>query len=812
MFKRVLFSLLLVSLYTFSQESDIYRGEETKVHDLVHTKLKVSFDYAKRELHGEEWLTAKPHFYPTQQLTLDAKSMIIHEVKMADKKLDYNYDGNELIIDLNNMYSRGETFHIYIKYTARPEMVEQAGSAAITDAKGLYFIDPDDTDPDKPTQIWTQGETESSSCWFPTIDSPNQKTTQEMYITVPEQYTTLSNGLKISETPHADGTRTDYWKMSQPHAPYLFFMGIGDYAVVKDSWNGIPVNYYVEKDYEDEAMDIFGHTPEMIEFFSNKFGVKYPWEKYSQIIGRDYVSGAMENTTSTLHGEMANQKKGQLIDENTWEDVISHELSHHWFGDLVTTESWSNLTVNESFATYSEYLWREYKYGKEHADAHLYDDKQTYLTGGNEKKNLVRFHYAEREDMFDGVSYQKGGVILHMLRKEVGDGAFFAGLQHYLKQHEYGTAEAHQFRISMEEICGKDLNPFFNQWYYANGHPKLWVSYDIDERDNTVTLNLKQGDKVFHFPLKIDVYESGKRIEHHVDVTKKEHNFTFRYNETPDLVNVNADHILLCELNDDKTLEQYIFQYNHAPHFEDRLQAIEYLYKKQDDEKAFKTLTKALNDPYYNLRIKALKNIDLAKKGRKNAIPIIEKLATSDPKTKVQGAAMGVLAKLLNPEYKSIFMKGMISPSYSVKSNSTIGLYYIDRDMALEGMNKFDEETKQDLAPLLVQIYVAENDDSQMVFIAKNLLSLLFSNDVSKEQQKRFAEAYQWIASSNNLQAIQGFTKDCVSKGKRYKRYGVDAMAMGLLNNVINMQEKNNNSNKEAIILEVKKGIAQLVE
>ena len=397
---------------------------------------------------------------------------------------------------------------MYIKYTARPEEVEQAGSQAISDAKGLYFIDPMDTDPDKPTQIWTQGETESNSCWFPTIDSPNQKTTQEIYIRVPDKYTTLSNGLLIAQVNNTDSTRTDHWKMSQAHAPYLFFMGIGEYSIVKDSWNNIAVNYYVEPDYKDEAQAIFGNTPEMIQFFSEKFGVNYPWEKYSQIVVRDFVSGAMENTTTTLHGEMAYQQKGQLIDENTWEDVISHELSHHWFGDLVTTESWSNITVNESFATYSEYLWREYKYGKDHADAHLFQDKTQYISGGNYDKKLVRFHYADREDVFDGVSYQKGANILHMLRKYIGDEAFFTGLKLYLTKHQFKSAEAHQLRIALEEVSGKDLNPFFNQWYYENGHPKLHISYEYKDLLNKVNVTIKQADKVFSFPLAIDIYES----------------------------------------------------------------------------------------------------------------------------------------------------------------------------------------------------------------------------------------------------------------------------------------------------------------
>ena len=260
----------LFTLTLFSQ-SVTYRGEDDKVHDLIHTKLKVDFNFKEKELNGEEWLTIKPHFYEVAKVTLDAKAMIIHKITMNNQALDYNYDDFELIIDLPRIYKRTEEFTIYIKYTARPEKVKQKGSTAITAAKGLYFINPTGLDKNKPTQIWTQGETESSSCWFPTIDSPNQKTSQELYITVPNKYVTLSNGKLEKQTNNSNGTRTDYWNFTQKHAPYLFFMGVGEYEIVKDTYKNIPVDYYVEKKYAPYAKDIFGKTPEMLGFLLKNY-------------------------------------------------------------------------------------------------------------------------------------------------------------------------------------------------------------------------------------------------------------------------------------------------------------------------------------------------------------------------------------------------------------------------------------------------------------------------------------------------------------------------------------------------------------
>src|SRR6476646_11091052 len=370
--KKILLLLLFVmpGVLALAQEGEdredtawkkTYRESAPKINDLVHTKLDASFDYSKSQLLGKTWVTLQPHFYPTDSLTLDAKGMDIKKVALSSGSkltdLKYSYDGLLLHIKLPRTYKNSEQYTIYIDYIAKPDEFKTKGSAAITDAKGLYFINPTGAVKGKPTQIWTQGETEGTSVWIPTIDKPNQKTTNEFSLRVPQQYVTLSNGRLTSQKNNNDGTRTDTWKMEQPHSPYLFFIGVGDYAVIKDSYKGKEVSYYVEKEYAPVARKIFGLTPEMMGFYSRILGVEYPWVKYSQITGRDYVSGAMENTTATLHQESAQQNARELVDGNSWEVDIAHELFHQWFGDLVTAESWSNLTLNESFANYSETLW-----------------------------------------------------------------------------------------------------------------------------------------------------------------------------------------------------------------------------------------------------------------------------------------------------------------------------------------------------------------------------------------------------------------------------------------------------------------------
>ena len=744
-----------------------YRATHTKATELKHTKLKVNFDFEKEQMNGEEWLTASPYFYPTDSLVLNAKAMLIHEVAL-DKKgtklpLKYEYNDDLLKINLDKIYNRDQDYTIYIKYTARPNEIKDKGGKAITDAKGLYFINAQGKETDKPTQIWTQGETESNSAWFPTIDKPNQKTTQEIYMTVPDKFVTLSNGIMKSSMKEGNGLRTDHWVMDKKHAPYLFFMGVGDFAVIKDQWRNVAVDYYVEKEYEPYAKQIFGNTPEMLEFFSKQLKYDYPWQKYSQLVGRDFVSGAMENTTAVIHAENAHQKAGQLIDENHWEETIAHELYHHWFGDLVTTESWSNLTVNESFANYSQYLWNEYKYGKDAADFGLWESLRGYFNDPeNISKDLVRFDYHKREDMFDRVSYNKGGGILHMLRNYLGDDAFFNGLSDYLKSNEYGTGEAHQLRLSLEKVSGKDLNWFFNQWFFGSSHPKLEVKYSLEPMKKEVVVNINQtGNQYFEFPLAIDIYEGAKYKRHQVWVEAKGRNsFSFQYHQKPNLVNVDADGILLAEINDTKNAEEYLHQYLHSKDLKSRLLAIQYA-KENQNPTTLKILLAGLKDSYFKMRIQALDALDLTKpEVVKLALTEIEKIAKSDPKTLVQAKAIGKLAELGNKKYLPIFEKGIQSVSYSVQGNSAYGIAKIDSANSKSLLEKIDlENANEDLITLLLPTIVNNKMEKHQVAIASTVAFYPFLAFQKPDLGKVSEDGFNWIMDSDNTQAVAKLTK-----------------------------------------------------
>ncbi len=767
-------SAIFNSTVTFAQTETSgrnvpYRATHTKTTELKHTKLKVNFDYQKEQMNGEEWLTASPFFYATNELVLDAKGMLIHEVALdkngAKSPLKFDYKNDVLKITLDKTYQKNQEYTVYIKYTARPNEVKQEGSAAINDAKGLYFINAQGKDPDKPTQIWTQGETESSSAWFPTIDKSNQKTTQEIYMTVPDKYVTLSNGVLKDSQKESGNMRTDHWVMDKRHSTYLFFMGVGEYAVVKDKWRNIPVDYYIEKEYEPYAKQIYGNTPEMIEFFSKKLGYDYPWAKYAQISGRDYVSGAMENTTATLHGSDILQKPGQLIDENKWEDTIAHELFHHWFGDLVTAESWSNLTVNESFANYSEYLWNEYKYGKDQADYHQMEDVNHYIHNpGDFKKDLVRFNYASREDVFDLVTYQKGGGILHMLRNYLGDDAFFAGMNDYLKTYEYQNAEAHQLRLSFEKVSGKDLNWFFNQWYFGSGHPKLNYTYNFEPVKKQVTVVINQSqDQPFEFPLVIDVYDNGKPVRQKVWVDAKAKNtFTFDVSKNPDLINVNADGILVADITETKTPEQSLLQFLGSKEYKSKSIALSNIKEEAGKNAAgIKLLAAALKDPFFRIREQALEQIDLTIPEQAKALTAeVEKLSIGDPKTLVQAAAVSALAKTKNAKYTTLYEKGLNAVSNAVKGSSLAGIAELDPKKAAAAIANIDlDGASEDLMAKLLPIIVENKVEKQMPAIGQTVAFYPFIKFQDAKLGKSAEDGYNWIMSSDNLKATEKITK-----------------------------------------------------
>lgn len=720
---------------------EIRRASKAKVHDLIHTRLDIRFDWQKKHLLGNAELTLKPWLYPSDRLQLDAKGMDIHSVVDAatDLPLPFQYDGVILDISLPKLYSRVETYGVKIEYTAKPDELEVVGGQAITDAKGLFFINADSSDVNKPTQVWTQGQPESNSCWFPTIDSPNERMTQELFIRVNQNFQTLSNGTLVYSNYHDDNTRTDYWKQDLNHPPYLTMLAAGNFLAAQDSWERtdgtkIPLTYYLEPEYAPYAWKIFGNTPEMMTFYSDLLGMEYPWDKYAQIVVRDYVSGAMENTTAVIFGEFMNMDDRELLDDN-YEAVIAHELFHHWFGDLVTCENWSHLPLNESFATYGEFLWEEFKYGRDAADYHGWESESGYLYESEFKQvPLIRYDYEHPDDMFDAHSYNKGGRVLHLLRETVGDTAFFVSLKHYLEDNAFKDVELEHLRLAFEEVTGTDLSWFFTQWFEKPGHPELSISYFYDdERYRQQVLISQAGNPnpetpIYRLPIAIDLHFSDQSVRREfVTITEEEHLFEFDVATQPLWVNVDARKTLLGRKFDEKPVEWWQHQLLAGGVFRDRQEAMTY-FQDMPTVSVYPTMEVALNDPFWSIRTQAIEWIANIDSVSTTAASRLIQIARNDENTNVRAAALRLIS--LHPqdgaELNAAELEGFITTerSYRVNAAALEALYLVNPTRALELAEKEAEITNSpELLIAATGIFIAHGGAEYQDFFERKILS-----------------------------------------------------------------------------------------
>lgn len=642
-----------VTVSALKPGSNVYRGSYPRFYDIIHTKLDLQFNWDSCLVIGKAQIQARPWFQPSDSIVLDAKGFTVNNVTLVHGHdhvpLKYTYTNYKLSIKLDRVYTNKEKYTVAIDYVAHPEKLEIGKDIASAGDRGFYFVNADGKNPEYPKEFWTQGESECNSSWFPTINDPQEKMTQEINMTVPERMVTLSNGVLDFSSENGDGTRTDTWVQEKPHATYLTMVAAGDFKIVKDTWRDREVSYYMEPKFAENARLIFGKTPEMLEFFSNVLNYEFPWDKYSQLVARNFYGGAMENTTASVFFDGMNLTKEQYQDESN-EDIISHELFHHWFGDLVTAESWANLPLNESFATYGEYLWNEHKYGRDFADRAGWHDEQRYMLSEKARDlHVIRYDYADKEQMFDEVSYQKGGRILHMLRKFVGDEAFFKSLNLYLNRYAYKAAEIGNLRQCFEEVMGVDMNWFFNEWFLACGHPVLNMQSHYDSQTHKVIINIRQEQDLskyplYRLPIAVDIYAGGKVERKLIELNNQQQEFAFDVAYAPDLVNIDAEKCLLAEKKENKTLAQYIFQYNHGPLFMDRLEALNYCETHSSDSLSRTTMMAALSDKNWEIRRKALGFVSKLNREEKSAVyEQVKAMALKDDRSYVRAEAIVIL-------------------------------------------------------------------------------------------------------------------------------------------------------------------------
>ncbi len=717
----------------------LYRATPERNADILHTSLQLQFEWATETVIGKAELTFTPFFYPIDTLVLDAKGLDIQSVSFGTSSpVAFAHRSNQLFIPLPQKATRDDTLTVAINYHARP--TASGGSAAITSNQGLFFINPRGEETGKPRQIWTQGETEWNSRWYPTIDAPNERFTQTISLRVDTIFTTLSNGVKTQVENHDDGTRTDTWTLDRPHAPYLTMIAVGEWAVIEDEWQGIPLGYYVEPAYAKDARAIFAHTGDMLEFFSDTLGMPFPWPVYNQVVVRDYVSGAMENTTAVVFGDFVQRHTRELIDQSN-DGIVAHELMHHWFGNLVTCESWAHLTLNEGFASYAEYLWLEHREGREAADYFLRTERLTYLSGFDFHP-LIHYQYEDAEDMFDAHSYNKGAAVLHMLRHQLGDAAFFTGLKRYLRLNADQPVEVDDLRQALEAASGLDLRVFFEQWFLSSGHPMVGVQHDWDPATGAVTLTLEQKQNpdrmpaVFYLPITVEIWVDDKPGRHTIVMDRRQQTFTITgITRAPQLVLVDPDRYLLAEWSHQRPVESYADQYRLATNVMNRMDAVNYLIE-YEVPLTNDILREALDDSFWAIRARAAELVSW-----QDHTEQLRELALNDSHSSVRAEALLRLTEGEADDLVPLATRILERDSaYRVMGAALEVLSDQDPDRAIMVAKSLENESTADLLLSLAHIYAQSEDPVHLPFFAKA------SDRVEQELAFYFFEYYQELA------------------------------------------------------------------
>lgn len=572
--------------------------------DVQHVKLDMNVDPEKKKLEGTAHITLTPIVGNVTRLEFDAIELDIKDVKLsAGKPASFENTGRKIIIYLDKALKTKENVTVSIRYSGEPR-------------RGLYFIGPDKAYPERPYQVWTQGEDEDSRYWFPCYDYPNQRATSEVAVTIPQKYMAVSNGSLIETKEDKNrGTKTYHWKQDLPHPSYLISLVVGEFAVVKEKVEDVELQYYLPKGREEEAKRSFEKTSKMIRFFSEYFGVKYPYPKYAQVVVSDFIFGGMENITATTLTERTLHDKRAHLDF-TSDDLVAHELAHQWWGDLITCRDWSHAWLNEGFATYCETLFKEHDLGRDEAAYYQLQDIEEYMEEDRERyrRPIVNKSYIEPTELFDRHLYEKGGLVLHALRYHLGDELFHKGLRHYANTFREKVVETSDFRRAMEEATGKSLEGFFDQWVHHSGHPEFKVSYDWDDNAKIAKLSVSQTQlgegetpSVFVTPIDISFTLSKAVQTRRVMITQRDETFYISLPEKPRDVEFDPGNWIPKTLDFDKPKGMLLQQLQTDRNAIGRARAAQRLAKYPTEDVVDVLKTAILKDAFWGVQAAAAK-------------------------------------------------------------------------------------------------------------------------------------------------------------------------------------------------------------
>jgi aminopeptidase N len=644
------------------------RWAPDRVVDVEHIRLVLDLDPDARRLRGTAYLTVRVIAPATRFVELDAVELEIASVTSGDAALDFRHDGRRLRVDLGDARAAGDQLTLDVAYGGSPR-------------RGLYFIRPDAGYPDKPVQVWTQGQDEDSRYWFPCFDAPHEKATSEVVVTVPRGFFALSNGILIDDRTEGD-RRTLHWRLDVPHSCYLVTLVAGRLATIEDRWRDVPVTYHVAPGREADARRTLGRTPEMLELFSRRFGVDYPYPRYAQVFVADFIFGGMENTTATTLTDTVLLDPRAALDSDM-EALVSHELAHQWFGDLVTCRDWGEGWLNEGFATYAEYLWREHAEGRDAADLELDEWAEMYFgeDSGRYRRTIATKLYDEPIDIFDHHLYDKGGRVLHMLRGVLGDDAFFASLRHYLTKHRLGVVETRDLARAVDEATGVVVDWFFGQWVIDGaGHPELEVAMAWDPATRRVRTSVEQKQKVegktplFRLPATLRFRVAGADRDVPVEIVDQQHTFFVPLDDEPSQMIFDPGRTLLASIKLDKPEAVWAAELAGATLAIDRSYAAKALSRRGGPRAAAAIEAALTGDPFWAVRGAAAAGLGAMRTERARGALIA---AIGEAHPRARRAVVRALGDFVHDDGAAEVLAGVVGrgdPSYFVEAEACLAL------------------------------------------------------------------------------------------------------------------------------------------
>ena len=621
-----------------------------------HIFLDLTLDIPNQSYEGTCSIQIKPVRSGIDRFTFDAVNLIINSVTVAGAPQHFDYDGEQLQVQLTEPTEAGEIVTVAIAYRVKKPQ------------RGLYFIAPDKHYPNKPVQVWTQGEDEDSRFWFPCFDYPGQLATSEIRVRVPKNLIAISNG-ELVKTQEGKDFKIFHWHQKQVHPTYLMTLAVGDFAELRDEWNGKPVTYYVEKGKEAEARISMGKTPRMIEFFSEKYGYAYPFPKYAQVCVDDFIFGGMENTSTTLLTDRCLIDERAAIDNRNTESLVAHELAHQWFGDLVVIKHWSHAWLKEGMASYSEVMWTDHEYGADDAAYYLLNEARNYLDedASRYRRPIVTHVYREAIELYDRHLYEKGACVYHMIRAELGEELFWKAIAQFVNDNAHRTVETIDLLRAIETATGRNLLFLFDQYVFRGGHPDYKVAYSWDGDSNlakvTVTqTQAKDGNSKDLFDLKIAIAfgytsenpepQTPNPVFFSVRICDREQSFYFPLEQKPTFISFDAKNPTLKTVVLEYPIPELKAQLQHDPDPVSRIYAAEALAKKGGLE-SVNALAAALQQEFFwGVRVEVVKNLATIKLDQAFAGVLI---GLKDVDAKVRRATVEALAVVKTADsYKAL--------------------------------------------------------------------------------------------------------------------------------------------------------------